>query len=143
MKRVRCKCGVEHECAARLSNQERATKAARARLPRVTDGKIDVAGGAAHPEPQMERGGPLAVQATDSPQVEQTAGGNNKKAGPGAVVPQADVAPMAEQPTRNRQVAGSSPAVGSKRKGGLCEHGRDRKFCRIGTCAAPDTGEGE
>ena len=43
MKQVRCICGHEHECVARLSNVERAQKAARARMPRITGGKIDVA----------------------------------------------------------------------------------------------------
>lgn len=31
MKLVRCKCGVTHECAARMSNRERAQRAAAAR----------------------------------------------------------------------------------------------------------------
>lgn len=32
VKLVRCRCGHEHQCPARLSNRERAAKAARARV---------------------------------------------------------------------------------------------------------------
>ena len=70
MKRVRCKCGVEHECAARLSNLERATKAARARLPRITHGKIDVAGAEAAPEPAGERRDEM-VEMVEQPEVDR------------------------------------------------------------------------
>ena len=42
MKLITCICGHQHQCSARMSNVERAKKAARSR-PRITDGKIDVA----------------------------------------------------------------------------------------------------
>src|SRR5580704_16900348 len=50
----RCTCGVEHECAS-LDPVENGKKAARARLPRITDGKVDVAPKAVAPEPAGER----------------------------------------------------------------------------------------
>lgn len=58
MKLVRCKCGDEHECSARLSNRERAEKAARARVgSRQTQGAADASG--AH--------NPVPVGSTPSP----------------------------------------------------------------------------
>jgi len=35
MKLIRCRCGDEHECVARLSNRERAVKAAKSRVAKA------------------------------------------------------------------------------------------------------------
>lgn len=43
VKLVICKCGVEHQCSARMSNQERAVKAANARVKRGTVAATDEA----------------------------------------------------------------------------------------------------
>jgi hypothetical protein len=89
MKLVRCICGHEHTCSARMSNIERARKAARSR-PRMTDGKIEKRGaseaGRAH--------NPVLVGSTPIPAT-------------------ADVAQLGEPTIRNREGVGSTPTVGS------------------------------
>ena len=121
VKRVRCKCGEEHECAARLSNLERATKAARARLPRITNGTIETSA--------------VPAQCPSTPDQ-----------GPDV---RADVAPTVEQPTRylppperhvngvartrtitKEQAAEEFPKISPTKKHGCVSHRQHQAGCK-------------
>lgn len=71
------------------------------RLPRITNGKVETSGaiaeGGRKRHAEISPPSDLSDVPASSPPIKS-----------------ADVAPMVEQPTRNRQVAGLSPAVGSK-----------------------------
>jgi hypothetical protein len=57
MKLVRCECGHEHNCPARLSNKERAVKAANARLKRTPAMELIAAIGKTLPNPERHASG--------------------------------------------------------------------------------------
>lgn len=55
----KCKCGATHECPL-MDPVDNGRRAALARRPRITNGRIDVAGAAAASEPEAERSPGLA-----------------------------------------------------------------------------------
>jgi hypothetical protein len=144
MKHVICKrCGVAHECAGRMSNEERARKAALARTGKAGAELAAQAierniAGEAEPVPRGQSEKPKREPAGAIPASSSNPGlAIKKKIG----FPEARRPEMAELSASVTSQGIKSPpeqragSLTKHRPSDICPHGKEYRFCRMGTCA--------
>ena len=115
MKLVRCKCGDEHGCTARLSNRERAVKAAGSRAAAVAKPGVAATSEGAEKSERGGRENAASARAVGGPLAETPGGSGTRKS---------------DSPAKSPRQAGSSPAPPTM-CGECGEVGRHLLLCRL------------